>query len=154
MRTKNRRFLILLGILLGALVVGVALSPGTSAGDRVTQAFANFLEELGLLPSRRSCPSHKNACIANLKQIDGAKAIWALENKKTSTDIPTEIDLYADKVSWAFEHKKTNSEIPSPKELSGTKAYLGFVPVCPQGGRYVIGSVQQKPRCSIPGHTI
>ena len=28
--------------------------------------------------------AQKNACIANLKQIDGAKEQWALENKLTS----------------------------------------------------------------------
>src|SRR2546422_903854 len=38
--------------------------------------------------------SQKSACIANLKQIDGAKATWALEQKKTSTDTPTGTDLY------------------------------------------------------------
>jgi len=32
--------------------------------------------------------SQKNACIANMKQMDGAKATWALEQKKTSTDTP------------------------------------------------------------------
>ena len=30
--------------------------------------------------------AQKNACIANLKQIDGAKEQWALENKKTQGD--------------------------------------------------------------------
>jgi len=32
--------------------------------------------------------SQKNACIANLKQIDGAKATWALEQKKNNSDHP------------------------------------------------------------------
>ncbi|MCM8782476.1 MAG: prepilin-type N-terminal cleavage/methylation domain-containing protein, partial [Candidatus Omnitrophica bacterium] len=34
-----------------------------------------------------------NACIANLKQIDGAKQLWALDNGKSSTDTPTSGDL-------------------------------------------------------------
>src|SRR6266496_6340869 len=38
--------------------------------------------------------SQKNACIANLKQISGAKHCWALENKKTSTDVPVDSDLF------------------------------------------------------------
>src|SRR5258705_4459119 len=38
--------------------------------------------------------AQRNACIANLKQIDGAKATWALEQKKTNTDIPAVTDLY------------------------------------------------------------
>src|SRR5207302_9609723 len=37
--------------------------------------------------------SQKNACIANLKQVDGAKATWALEQKKTTTDTPGDTDL-------------------------------------------------------------
>src|SRR6478752_2746909 len=38
--------------------------------------------------------SQKNACIANLKQIDGAKATWALEQKKVTTDTPADSDLF------------------------------------------------------------
>jgi prepilin-type N-terminal cleavage/methylation domain-containing protein len=33
--------------------------------------------------------SQANACINNLRLIDGAKQQWALENKKSSTDSPT-----------------------------------------------------------------
>ena len=32
--------------------------------------------------------SQTNACINNLRQIDGAKQQWALENGKISTDVP------------------------------------------------------------------
>src|SRR5205814_2241623 len=38
--------------------------------------------------------SQRNACIANMKQIDGAKATWALENKKTGADVPADADLF------------------------------------------------------------
>ena len=38
--------------------------------------------------------SQKNACIANLKQIDGAKNTWALEQKKVSADVPNDTDLF------------------------------------------------------------
>ena len=33
--------------------------------------------------------SQTNTCIANMKQIEGAKATWALEEKKTTADTPT-----------------------------------------------------------------
>ncbi len=33
------------------------------------------------------------ACVNNLKQIDGAKQQWALENKKDGTSTPTSDDL-------------------------------------------------------------
>jgi prepilin-type N-terminal cleavage/methylation domain-containing protein len=53
--------------------------------------------------------SQKNACIANMKQIDGAKATWALEAKKNNTDTPATSDLFA------------------------TTAYIRVPPVCPGG---------------------
>jgi hypothetical protein len=138
MRTKNRNNLILLfGILVVVLVVAVGLPgsdgapPATSTTrERVALAFVNLMETLGLLPTHHCNHSTRNACIANLKMIEGAKATWALENKKTNSELPAATDLY------------------------GTNAYIRDEPTCPQGGKYVIGSVEKKPHCSIPGHTI
>ncbi len=69
----------------------------------------------------------KCACIANLKQIEGAKATWALEFKKTQADMPGDKDLF------------------------GSGRYIPVKPNCPQGGSYRIGAVGQKPACSIGG---
>lgn len=89
-----------------------------------------------LLPNfvKARATSSKAACIANLKQIDGAVQQWALENKKAATD------TYA---------------------LSDTTllAYLkgSALPNCPGGGRYLPGRlVSGAPRCTIggPGHTL
>jgi len=75
--------------------------------------------------------SQRNACVANMKQIDGAKATWALENKKVSTDTPTTTDLY------------------------GATLYIREEPTCPAGGTYSINQVQSKPTCSIGlNHTL
>ena len=74
--------------------------------------------------------SQKSACIANLKQIDGAKQTWALENKKVGTDLPVKADLY------------------------GTDKYIRDEPTCPASGVYDIGVVNVKPTCTIPDHTI
>jgi prepilin-type N-terminal cleavage/methylation domain-containing protein len=74
--------------------------------------------------------SQKNACIANLKQIDGAKNTWALENKKVSSETPNTGDLY------------------------GSTLYIRDEPGCPAAGTYVIGSVSAKPTCSVAGHTL
>src|SRR5262245_13415340 len=74
--------------------------------------------------------SQKNACIANLKQIDGAKHTWALENKKNGTDTPVKTELY------------------------GTDKYIRDEPTCPGGGTYGLGNVNAKPDCNITGHTI
>ena len=67
--------------------------------------------------------SQRNACIANLKQIEGAKATWALEQKKTSTDTPALTELY------------------------GATNYIRDQPVCPANGAYTIDQVQNKPTC-------
>jgi len=37
--------------------------------------------------------AQSNACINNLRQIDGAKQQWALENGKQSSDTPTLADI-------------------------------------------------------------
>src|SRR4030095_16971266 len=60
--------------------------------------------------------SQKNACIANLKQISGAKATWALENKKVDTDTPVNADLF------------------------GATQYIRATPACPGGGTYTLGT--------------
>ena len=71
----------------------------------------------------------RNACINNLRQIDAAKQLWALENDKTATDVPTVQDLLP-----YFSN--------------------GVFPACPSGGTYTIGAVDETPTCSIPGHVL
>ena len=65
-----------------------------------------------------------NACINNLRQIDGAKQEWAVENNKSSNDIPTSAEI---------------------------AVYLknDRLPVCPLGGTYIMGRVDEDPKCSI-----
>lgn len=69
-----------------------------------------------------------NACINNLRQLDGAKQQWALEQKKEITDTPTKNEV---------------------------AAYIkGEYPTCPAGGIYTINAVGQDPTCSIPSHRL
>jgi len=74
--------------------------------------------------------AQKHACIANLRQIQGAKEIWALENKKLPSDKPTAADLY------------------------GPTKYVRAEPTCPAGGVYGINTVESKASCSVPGHRL
>jgi hypothetical protein len=97
------------------LLVGAVVPVGVLAAI----AIPNFVKARGT--------AQKNVCINNLRQIDAAKAQWALENKKTDTDTPTRADL---------------------------QAYLKQFPVCPAGGKYTIKSVSEQPECSIPGHRL
>jgi prepilin-type N-terminal cleavage/methylation domain-containing protein len=70
-----------------------------------------------------------NACIANLRQIDGAKSQWALENKKVDTDTVTTSDVAA--------------------YIRGSA-----LPACPAGGTYSVSTVSADPACTISGHTL
>jgi hypothetical protein len=38
-------------------------------------------------------------------------------------------------------------------DLFGPGHYMAAKPVCPSGGIYTLGAVQENPRCTIPGHT-
>src|SRR5437763_2172783 len=58
--------------------------------------------------------AQKNSCINNLRQIDGAKEQWALENKKTQTDSPVDTDLF------------------------GTDKYIKVKPTRPGAGTYTL----------------
>jgi DNA repair exonuclease SbcCD ATPase subunit len=73
-----------------------------------------------------------NACINNLRLIDSAKQQWALEYKKGAADIPTWDDLRP------YIGRGPNGDLPT----------------CPAGGVYTIGTVNDKPTCSIPGHVL
>ena len=79
---------------------------------------------------RETPPSSK--CINNLRLIDGAKQLWALEHNKTETNVPTWEDL--------------------KPYLCGTNNLP--LPTCPSGGTYTLGSVSNVPTCSIPGHAL
>ena len=81
-----------------------------------------------LVKARKS--AQRQACINNLKAIDGAKSIWALEMKKTDSDVPTEGDLF------------------------GPGKNIEKKPDCPAGGTYEVRSVGEKPTCSVADHTI
>ena len=70
-----------------------------------------------------------NACINNLRMIDGAKQQWALENKKQMTDTPTQSEI-----------------VPYLKD--------GQLPTCPVGGTYTINTVGEAPACSVPNHRL
>lgn len=77
--------------------------------------------------------SQKNACIANLKQIEGAKATWYLETKAPAATPCALTDIV------------------------GTDKYIAQTPTCPGGGTpYVPGTLTVQPVCSLAaeGHTL
>ena len=111
------------GLALGGLITGylsLALIP--IIGMLAAIAIPNFV--------KARSTAQMNMCISNLRQIDGAKQQWALENKKQTTDTPTaqELDTYLHR---SFTTLK-----------------------CPAGGVYTINAVGEKPACSIPQHDL
>ncbi|HTL54219.1 MAG TPA: hypothetical protein VL361_01015 [Candidatus Limnocylindrales bacterium] len=75
-----------------------------------------------LVPRRKS--SEVSTCVNNLRQLDGAKQVWALE------------------------HHKTTNYCPSLNDLNG---YVRRPLICPRGGTYSLGRVDELPKCSIGG---
>jgi hypothetical protein len=99
------------------LLVGAAVPIGILSAV----AIPNFIK------ARAAAQQH--ACINNLRQIDAAKQMWALENKKSAAETPTKADLMTYLKNSPF-------------------------PVCPVGGEYSINSAAKEPECSIAGHTL
>jgi hypothetical protein len=92
-------------------------------------AVINNFNQLG---GPRTSPS--NACINNLRQIDGAKNEWTLE------------------------HNATNGEAVMMNQLTNYLLH-GIIPKCPSGGTYTIGKVGELPACSLgtnvtPAHVL
>lgn len=115
MKVSTRRGFTLVEIMIVVAIIGLLCSI----------AIPNFV--------RARTTSQQNACMNNLRQIDGAAQTWALENQKTSSDTYT---------------------------LSIIKPYIkldstGNIPACPGGGSYSAGSaVSNPPTCSVSGHKL
>ena len=79
--------------------------------------------------SKARTKTQQNACIVNLRYIDGAKQMWATENRKSDTDVPSEADVAA--------YLKGNT-----------------LPACPGNGHYTMKAVGENPTCDVAGHTL
>jgi type II secretory pathway pseudopilin PulG len=107
-------------VLIILLVVGIVGFVGiVMIGLLAAIAIPNFVK------ARQT--AQMNACINNLRMIDGAKQQWALENKKEPTDTPTQDELLALLRNQQF-------------------------PVCMAGGVYTLNPVGEAPTCSVPNH--
>ena len=73
--------------------------------------------------------SQKNACIENLRQVEGAKEQWAMEASKSTGDAIN---------------------------TSGVSSYLkgSKFPACPGGGTYTYNAVGTDASCTVTGHSL
>ena len=77
---------------------------------------------------RARTTAQTNACIANLKQVDGAKSLYALDSGAATGGAVTWANLVTD--------------------------YIQSTPSCPAGGTYAIGNVGTRPTCTVSGHEL
>lgn len=78
------------------------------------------------VPPEQQAVARANACIANLKQMDGATQQWALETRKAAGDA-TEVEQIRLFLKWES------------------------LPLCPMGGAYRLTTAGQSPTCSVHG---
>ncbi len=76
MKTNNKSGFTLVEIMIVVAIIGLVAAI----------AVPNFVRARTL--------SRKNTCIANLRQIENAKLVWANEEKKSGHDIPQKDDLF------------------------------------------------------------
>src|SRR3954464_11509234 len=101
---KTRHGFTLVEIMIVVLIIGILLAI----------AVPNFIK------ARET--SRAKSCVANLKQIDGAKEQWAMDNNKTN-----------------------GAAVAMPALVNGAAGYVKSAPACPSGGAYTIGNVGTNP---------
>lgn len=80
--------------------------------------------------ARARMRSQQTACINNLRQIEAAKAQWAMETKASASAVPTDADLF------------------------GVTNYIRRKPECPTQGNYSLEAVNLPPLCDQAGHAL
>ena len=85
---------------------------------------------------RARTKSQQNACINNLRQIDGAVQQWALENKKVNTSLVVEGDLttFLGRGAGSTANVVCPSDPGNSFASSYTLATVADAPVCKIGG--------------------
>ena len=95
----------------------------------IVVAIIGLLAALAIPNFRRAIDkARQQTCALNRKNVDGAKLLWAADNRRATTATPTDADLF------------------------GKGAYIQHKPDCPAGGDYLLNAVEEKCTCSFPVH--
>jgi len=100
--------------------------------ESAAEAVRNQSAALQAETQKNQTVQRMNACINNLRLLDAAKQQWALENRKGAAETPTMEDLRP------YVGRGPNGDLPT----------------CPDGGVYTLGTVAEKPVCTIAGHVL
>ena len=79
-------------------------------------------------------------CVNRLRAINSAKELWALQNSKKA----------GEQVKW------DDIRIYLPDSWTNSSDWTNGMPVCLEGGSYILGRIGEAPTCSIGGsrHTL
>jgi hypothetical protein len=134
MKNRSNTNSISLAVVLSTAMI-VAVASGGCAASRQQPSAATEATGPAAVSATRSDtvrpspqPDAAQSCRAILRRIEGAKRMWALENRKLNSEIPTDGDVF------------------------GSGRYMPEKPICPGGGTYTLRAVEYPPLCSIPGH--
>ena len=105
------------GFTLVEIMVAVAI-----IGMLVTIAIPSYFKNREL--------AQQNTCKSNLRVIDTAKQLWAIETGQGPSDVPDDDDLI------------------------GVGLYIRRKPICPQDGEYTYWEISEFPECDKPGHVL
>ncbi len=139
---SNSRYVII-GVIIAVIIIGAILigkvvlqKAGEMSDEQLIRDQMNENAHMfaNIVNPQFSVDNKTQTCINNLKQIDAAKELWYAANWRTA-----KLKSSGDSVNIAA----------MCKYLNGNK-----MPVCPEGGTYVVDVIGKKPTCSIPTHRL
>ena len=84
-------------------------------------------------------------CLSNLERLLDAKQEWALETGAPIGSLSVSPEVLAHRYFRRYEYGR---RAPCDDDTQNLPVYQA---ICPSGGRYVIGTVGERPKCSIHG---
>lgn len=126
----------------------------TEDNSRLAQDHQKKIETWKLMIRAGRIPDDHQWQVAGLSLVDSEPTDQtAVRNARRQICVNQLKQIEMAKQSWAVDKDKPKDAAPTVADLAG---YLpgGKFPKCLDGGTYVIGKVNQDPRCSVAGHEL